>query len=461
MCWNVSNKSFPNEEYQKLLDDLIPGGAHTYSKGRDVFPANAPALLKRGKGSKVWDIYGNKYLDYGMGLKSVVLGYSHKGVNASARKAYALGNNLSRPSLTELNAAELLIEVIEAAEMVKFAKNGSNVTTAAVKLARAYTGRKIICVPEEQPFFSFDDWFIGGTLANAGVPEEHYVLTRKFSYGNIDSISSLFADHGSEIAAVMLEPAVSFLPCDCLPSCLDGDCPESVSIEKTKNYLQELKRICERHGAILIFDEMRTGFRWNLQGAQRIFETTPHLSTFGKAMANGYSLAALVGLKDIMSIASTMTKGTPRTFLLSSTHGAEMGPLAAFIKVVEVFRRENVSAYLWEYGKKLKDSVKLLLEKHNLNDFIHITGPSIAPLLDFSRNPSVDHLSLSTLFYELLSEQKVLMPSISHSYAHSERDLVFTLNAFDETLRAVSSFDMENLLPKYNHKLGPVFRKTN
>jgi glutamate-1-semialdehyde 2,1-aminomutase len=167
-------------EYQKKLHQLIPGGAHTYSRGDDQYPANAPAILDYGKGAYVFDAEGKKYLDYGMGLRSVTLGYDHESVSEAAYAEIRKGNNLTRASLTELKAAEKMIALFPWADMVKFAKNGSTVTTAAVKLARAYTNRKYVAICAEHPFFTFDDWFIGTTPMDKGIPEENKNLSLKF-----------------------------------------------------------------------------------------------------------------------------------------------------------------------------------------------------------------------------------------------------------------------------------------
>ena len=251
-----------NKEFLSRLENSIPGGAHTYSKGSDQYPENAPAILSHGKGAYVFDIDGNKYLDYGMGLKSVVLGYNYKKVSRAAIKALKLGNNLSKPSLIELEAAEKMISLIPGAEMVKFAKNGSNVTTAAIKMARAYNKRKYVCVPTQQPFFSFDDWFIGSTQLERGVPYEHSSLTLKFEFNNIGSLNELFELHPGEISAVILEPSTHISPCSIkceekgtnIHTCVT--CPNI-----GENFLSQVEQVCKRNDAVLIFDEMRTGFR--------------------------------------------------------------------------------------------------------------------------------------------------------------------------------------------------------
>ena len=172
-------------KYRDRLHRVIPGGAHTYSRGDDQFPINAPAILEKGKGAYVWDADGNRFLDYGMGLRSVTLGYANDRVNQAAIRQIENGINLPRASLIELEAAERIVELIPAAEMVKFAKNGSNVTTAAVKIARAYTNKKYVCIAKQHPFFSFDDWFIGTTPIKQGIPEEVQQLSLTFNYGDI------------------------------------------------------------------------------------------------------------------------------------------------------------------------------------------------------------------------------------------------------------------------------------
>ena len=177
-----------NNNYKEALTKIIPGGAHTYSRGDDQYPSNAPSILERGKGAYVWDPSGNRYLDYGMALRAVTLGYANERVNKAAFREIEKGVNLTRATTIELEAAQAMVDLIPSAEMVKFAKNGSNVTSAAVKIARAYTGRKFVCVPRQQPFFSFDDWFIGTTPMKRGIPSEHYSTTLLFDYNDIGSL---------------------------------------------------------------------------------------------------------------------------------------------------------------------------------------------------------------------------------------------------------------------------------
>ncbi|WP_426846042.1 aminotransferase class III-fold pyridoxal phosphate-dependent enzyme [Candidatus Planktophila dulcis] len=450
-----------NTNWQLRLDQVIPGGAHTYSKGRDVFPGNAPAVLSRGRGCYVWDVEHHRYLDFGMGLKSVVLGYSNRKVDAAVRKATRLGSNLSRPSLTELLAAEELIQLVPGAEMVKFAKNGSNVTTAAIKIARAATSRKLVAVPKEQPFFSFDDWFIGTTGAPSGVPEEHSQLTRVFSYGDINSLRKLINESENQFAAVLMEPAVDFIKCSrdhriCLDFCL------TERLEATRQYLLEVRKLCSDKGIVLIFDEMRTGFRWHIGGAQALFNVTPDLSTFGKAIANGYSVSALLGVRSLMQLGSTNIPGTRRTFLLSSTHGAEISSLAAFRQTWREIEKNDVVKGLWEYGVELGAMLSDSVQQSGFRDYISIAGPPVALTLDFFPSEFWTEQELKTKFFSKLVEHQILMPTITHSASHGRKELEKLKTAINTVLEDLGrNVDSSDYFKGQNHLLSPVFRDTN
>ena len=446
--------------WQKRLDAAIPGGAHTYSKGRDAFPSNAPEILVRGKGSYLWTPERKKYLDFGMGLKSVVLGYSDSYVNKHVKNALQTGNNLSRPSIYELYAAEELAQLVQGSVMVKFAKNGSNVTTAALKIARAATNRKIIAVPLQQPFFSFDDWFIGTTPVKSGIPEEHSMLTKRFLYGEIQSLRNLFQDFSGEVAAVLMEPAVDLLPC------MHGFCsrPECLQTKMTltREYLQEVRRLCSENGTVLIFDEMRTGFRWALGGAQSLFDVQPDLSTFGKAIANGFSLSALVGKQELMSLGSTDTKGTRRTFLLSSTHGAEITSLEAFRATLRKMQKHNVVDYLWAFGGDLEREIRVAFSDSYWSKFIQLTGPPVALEIQFLSGENWTSEQLKTKFYTLLMDQGILMPTISQSWSHGCKELKKLSTAFDILLTKLTKNKNDSgYFQEQIHTLSPVFREFN
>src|SRR5690606_20301591 len=300
-------RSTPAESLRRRAHELIPGGAHTYAKGDDQFPENAPPFIVRGDGCHAWDLDGRAFVEYGMGLRAVTLGHAFAPVVDAARRELGHGLNFTRPSPIEVEAAELLQSLIPAAEMVKFCKDGSHAVDAAVRLARAFTGRDMVAICGDHPFFSTSDWFIGTTDMNAGIPEATRRLVAKFRYNDLASVEALFAQHPGQIACLVLEAARTEEP--------------------QPGYLERLKSLVHANGALLVFDEMITGFRWHLRGAQHVYGVTPDLGTFGKALANGFSVSALVGRREIMTLGG-LGHDRERVFLMSTTHGAETHGLA-------------------------------------------------------------------------------------------------------------------------------------
>lgn len=431
-----------NQEYKDRLHKVIPGGAHTYSRGDDQFPSNAPSILESGNGAYVVDPEGNEFLDYGMGLRSVNIGYANKEVADACYNEILKGNNLTRASITELEAAELLIDLIPSVDMVKFAKHGSAVTSAAMKLARAYTNRKHIAVPFEQPFFSYDDWFIGSTVMNKGVPEEIQSLTLKFHYNDIESLRSLFNQYPGEIAAVMMEATTTVAPVD--------------------DFLTKVQQECKNNGSVFIIDEMISGFRWHMQGAQTYFNIQPDLCTFGKAMANGFAVAALGGKREIMQLGSILNEGAERVFLTSTTHGAEMSGLGAFIKTIEILKRENVVEHFWDYGQKLMDGMNRIANNLGLKDIFYVEGYPCSPAYITKDENGVVSLALRTLFAQEMIKNNVIMPYIAISFAHQEEELKKTLDAVENSL-IVYKKAIDEGIEAYLHSpiIKPVFRKYN
>jgi len=428
--------------YSERLNKVIPGGAHTYSRGDDQYPLNAPQILKRGEGAFVYSPEGEKYLDYGMALRAVTLGYGQKEVAEAAVNEIYNGNNLTRASLIELQAAELLVDLIPSVDMVKFAKNGSNVTTAAVKIARACTGRKYIVRCMEHPFFSFDDWFIGDTPLKKGIPEEFYKLTLNFGYNDISSLALLFDQYPGQIAGVILEPATSVHPVD--------------------GFLSKVKQLCQNNGALFILDEMITGFRWHLQGAQVYYDIEPDLCTFGKGMANGFSVCALAGKREFMKIGGIKEEGAERVFLTSTTHGAEMCGLGAFVRTIQFYKEHEVIEHLWNYGTKLIDGMNSIAKEVGIEDFFEANGIACSPGYTTKDKQGNSSLPFRTLFSQEMIKNGVLMPWIAISYAHQADELNFTLHAVKKALQVYSrALDegVENYL--IGSAIKPVFRPFN
>ncbi len=444
------------------LHKVIPGGAHTYSRGDDQYPANAPRILSHGKGAYVWDAEGRKFLDYGMGLRAVTLGYAHEEVNAAAIAEIQKGNNLTRASLTELEAAERMIGLFPWADMVKFAKNGSIVTTAAVKLARAFTGRTHVAVPVEQPFFTYDDWFIGTTPMDKGIPAEHKALSLTFHYNDPASLEALFAAHPGRIACVMLEPATSMSPCgaECPGMREPGSC--AACADRTRNFLHRVKALCHREGALLVLDEMITGFRWDLRGAMNVFGIEPDLATFGKGMANGFALAALIGRREIMDLGGIREPGAERVFLISTTHGSEMSAFGAFNRTVAIYERDTVTAQLWEFGRRLIDGLNQVAKEAGVHDHFRAHGFACSPYYTTKDAAGAVSLPFRTLWSQEMVRGGVLMPWVALSLAHGDTELDLTLSAARQAAKVYAAA-LEDGIERHlvGPSVKPVFRKTN
>lgn len=447
----------------KRLRNVVPGGAHTYSRGNDQFPANAPALLQRGLGANVWDSEGNKYIDYGMGLRAVTIGYANARVNAAAARQMNLGNCLTRASLTELEAAERFVSIIPTVDMVKFAKNGSSATTAAVKLARAFTGRPLVGVPRQHPFFSFDDWFIGTTKMDRGVDKDVRRSVRQFDFGDVKSIAQFFDENPNQVAAVIMEPSTSMSPCDVMCTRVLTAQPRCAECPRNKyNFLIQAQELCRKNGALLILDEMITGFRWNIRGAAWYFGVEPDLLTFGKGMANGFSVAAVAGRRDVMDLGSIDTPGEERVFFLSSTHGAEMSGLGAFMETMAIYEEQQVTDYLWRFGRNLRNGLDEISRSHGLEANFEIIGPDIALSYGFRNSEGADSAELKTLFMQELIRGGVLMPWISPSFAHTSTELRITLDAANRAFKVVAAaLETDCRYFLMGDPVKPVFRKYN
>jgi len=428
--------------YQDRLLKVIPGGAHTYSRGFDQYPSNAPQILTGGKGAYIFDPEGKRYLDYGMALRAVNIGYAEDAIDNAAIEQIRNGNNLTRPSTIELDAAELLVDQIDSVDMVKFTKNGSSSVSAAVKLARAYTGCELVARCAEHPFFSYDDWFIGSTPLTRGIPQETLQKTKLFRYNDIASLEALIAEHPNQFACVVLEPAATEEPRD--------------------GYLHKVQDLCKKHGIVFILDEMITGFRWHMKGAQHVYGVTPDLCTFGKAMANGFSVSCIAGRREIMELGSIEAEGRERLFLLSTTHGAEMSGLGAFVETVKFMHEHKVVEHLWDYGRKLTAMMERQAQAHGIADSFKVGGAACSPFYLTLDKSGANSLALRTLFSQEMIKNGVLMPWIALSYRHGDAELALTEQAIDAAFRVYGRAleeGTENYLQ--GPVIKPVFRKYN
>ena len=426
---------------KKRFNDVIPGGCHTYAKGDDQYPEFCAPYIVKGKGSHIWDVDGNEFIEYGMGMRSVTLGHAYNPVVEAAYRQMQLGNNYLRPATIELECAEKLLGFIDGAEMVKFAKDGSDVTTGAIKLARAHTGRDLVAICAQHPFFAVDDWFIGSTIINAGIPQAVRDLTVKFNYNDIESVKTMFAAHQGKIACVILEAERETPPAD--------------------NFLHELQKVCKENGTVFILDEMITGFRWHNGGAQKKFGIVPDISTFGKALGNGFSIAALVGKKEIMELGG-LTHDRERVFLISTTHGAENHSLAATMATLDVYQNEPVIETLYAQGEKLRTGIQQSITEHHLEGYFSLMGLGCC-LMYGTRGPEKQPSQpFRTLFLQETINRGLLAPQLIVSYSHTDQDITRTVEAIHEAL-LVYRKALDEGVEKYlvGRPVQPVYRKFN
>ncbi|MFI7679869.1 glutamate-1-semialdehyde 2,1-aminomutase [Actinophytocola sp. NPDC049390] len=422
-------------EANKRLHDMVPGGAHTYAKGEDQYPEGMAPVISHGRGAHVWDVDGNSYIEYGSGLRAVSLGHAHPRVVEAVRAQLDLGSNFVRPAALEVEAAAKFLATVPTAEMVKFAKNGSDVTTAAVRLARAATGRTVVALCADQPFFSTDDWFIGTTAMNAGIPAQDVV---SFPYGDVAAVSRLFDTH--DVACLVLEAATQTDP------------PEG--------YLEGLRDLCTRHGVVLVFDEMITGFRWSEAGAQGVYGVTPDLSTFGKALGNGFAVSALAGRRDLMELGG-LRDSRERVFLLSTTHGGETHALAAAMAVMDTYAAEGIAQRLHDLGARLAAGVRQAAAAAGVGTHVVVRGRDsnlVFATLDQDGHPSQPY---RTLFMRRLIMGGVIGPSFVVSSALTDTDIDRTVSVVADACAVYrQALDAGDPTPWLGGRpTKPVFRK--
>lgn len=394
---------------QAALHAMIPGGAHTYARGSDQYPEGMAPVLTRGVGARVQDVDGNWFVEYGMGLRSVTLGHGYRPVVDAVYRAALDGVSFSRPTIWEVRAAERFLDDVPAADMVKFAKNGSDATTAAVKLARAATGRDLIAICGSQPFFSTDDWFIGTTAMNAGIPRLPVDLTVSFDYNDLNSVERVLAENEGRIAAVILEAATG-------------------TAEPTPGFLEGLRALSDRDGIVLIFDEMITGMRWSQGGAQQVYGVAPDLSTWGKALGNGFAVSALAGKRELMELGGLNTTAH-RPFLLSTTHGAETAGLAAYLAVAKAYDERDIVGIMHAQGEKLRTGVEQVAAATGIENHVTVHGRA-ACLVFGTRDPDGQpSQSYRALFIQELLRRGVLGQSFVISAAHTDEDVQATVDA--------------------------------
>jgi len=412
-----------SNQYREEIHQLIPGGAHTYSKGDDQFPELSPAAILHGKGAYVWDVDDNMYLDCSMGLTSVSLGHAYEPVLDAVRSELEKGVNFQRPSALEKETAEKFLSLVPQHDMIKFAKNGSIVTTAAVKLARAFTNRKLVAFPGDHPFYSYDDWFIGTTVSNKGVPNEFSELSVTFKSCDINSLKQLFEQYPGQIACVITEPEKS--------TCGNGcQCKQSPS-----EFLREAIDLAHQHGALFILDEMVSGFKTSFPGSTTKYDLKPDMATWGKGIANGFSFCALTGTKEVMELGGITNLGEEKVFLISTTHGGETHAMAAANATIEVFEKENVISHNHQIGDALIKGCQQAILDSGTSKLVDIIPCNWLLVFNFRDNQGQVSAAMRTLAMQEMIKRGILFQgAFVPCFSHSVDDVNYFVKAFAETL---------------------------
>ena len=429
-----SNKNFPSIEksdklYQKALK-LIPSVTQTLAKGpQQNVKGIAPKYLVKGKGSHVWDVDGNEFLDYNMAIGPLSLGYAYDKIDKAIKKQLKDGITFSLMHPLEVEVAEMLNKIIPNAESVRYSKTGADVTSAAVRVARAFTKReKILCCG----YHGWHDWYISVTDRNSGIPKAVQDLTFTFNYNDIQSVIDSIDD---DTAAVMLEPFVFEEPKD--------------------NFLHKLRDVCTQNGTLLIFDEMWTGFRIALGGAQEFFKVKADLATFSKAVANGMPIAILAGRKDVMSVLE-------KDVFFYTTFGGETLSLAAAQATIKELKNKKVPAYLSKQGRKLKNGYNQLAKDLNMA-YTKCIGYECRSLITFDSSAG-NPLEMKSLIQQEMIKRGILWGGFHNmSFSHSNADIKYTLNAYEEVLPILKKAVEEKDIRKYlkGDPVEPVFRKVS
>jgi len=449
MTNNKPNITRSNEIYERAKK-TIPSGTQTFSKGVTQFVDGfAPKYIDHAKGAYTWDVDGNKYLDYIMGCHPINLGYADPDVNAAVIKQLEKGSTFSLMSELEVSVTELLIKTVPCAEMARFGKNGADATTIGVRVARAVTGRDHIAYCG---YHGWHDWYIANTDLNSGIPDFNKKLAHSFVYNDLDSLEKIFKENPDEIAIVIMEPLTILEPkCMGSKNCKKTECKTVCQ----NNFLHEVQKMAKHYGAILMFDEIITGFRFALGGAQELTGVTPDLASFAKGISNGIPLSALVGKKEYMQVLD-------KTFF-SFTYGGDCIGLAAAEACIPKLERENATDHIWDMGLILKDGFNELAKNHNLEDFIDCIGYPCRTIVSFNGQQKYDQLEMKSLFQQELIRRGILWTAYhAISWSHSKKDIKLTLNAFDESMSVFKKIISGNSSLRSfieGKPVEPVFRK--
>lgn len=413
---------------------VIPVAAQTYSKSYRYFcEGNSPLFLEEGEGCYVWDVDGNKFVDFICALGVITVGYNDKRVNKAVMRQLEKGISFSQPTEIEVELAEKLIQIIPCAEMVKFVKNGSDATASAIRLARAYTGREMFAVCG---YHGMDDWYIGTTVNKLGVPKSTCKLGINFEYNNLESLKKVFDDNPKKIAAVILEP-------------IQANGPD-------KEFLEGVAELADKNGAVLIFDEVVSGFRYALGGASETYNVVPDLAAIGKGMGNGLPISAVVGRKDILELIET------KNVFISTTFGGETLSMAGALETINILEQPGVYHEIWRLGEIMLEGLRKSIEKNGLKDVVKVSGLAPHGGVAFEGKGNLGYLDIQSVYQQRMTENGILTLGINNlSVAHTEKEIKMFVDsaaqAMEEIKKAVEQDSLEGILK--GNKINPVFKR--
>lgn len=411
---------------------VTPLGAQTYSKSYRYYCAgNSPAFIERGEGCYLYDVDGNKYIDFVCALGPITVGYNNSRVNQAVIEQLDKGIVFSQQAEVEVLLAEKITSIIPGAEMVRFVKNGSDATAAAIRLARAYTGREMVAV---SGYHGMDDWYIGSTVNNKGVPKVTCDITLTFKYNDLNSLTELFEKYPDQIAAVILEP-------------IQGNGPK-------EDYLNKLKELTHEHGALLVFDEVVSGFRYALGGAAELYKVTPDLVSFGKGIANGMPLSAVAGRRELLQ---QIEEGV----FISTTFGGEALSLAGALATIEILE-ETGYEHIWRLGEKMRLGLVDLVEKYNLQACIEVMGLAPHCGLIFHDVGSLSYLDINTIYSHIMTEHGIITIGVNNlNLAHTEKEIDYYLEVAELVMQSVQKAVEQDSLDGIvsGCMIDPVFKR--
>jgi len=419
---------------EKMLEQAlktIPLGSQTFSKSKTQYPFGvSPYFITKGQGSHVWDVDGNEYIDFVNSLNAITLGYNDPDVTAAVRAQLEEGNIFSLPHPIEMKVAEKIVEMVPCAEMVRFGKNGSDATAGAIRISRAYTNRDHVAVCG---YHGWQDWYIGSTTRHRGVPQATRELTHTFTYNDMDSLHKIFQQWPDQIAAVIMEPMNSKEP-------ING-------------FLEQVKDFAHKHGAVFIFDETITGFRFARGGAQELFGVTPDIATFGKGLANGYPVSAIAGKTEFMRLMEEV--------FFSFTFGGETLSLAAALATINKLQTMPVTETLRNQGEKIIIGLTELFDKHRVQHILSLSGHPSWSFLTFNDYLPYSSWEIKTLFLqEMFSHGILILSTHNMCFAHSDTDVRQLLSVYDKVLPVLKdAVDNRNMHKHLRCKaLEPLFK---